>query len=989
MPKFTHYFLISLCYLGGAQLFAHNAGANSDSLDLAIEDANAGTSSDFTVNFTGNVSLISPAEGNSPTQVRALNSAGTFTFVGNNVIVNGNNFNLNGNGNTRGFFVGGLNSSNTGSVTINNLTFNSCRARGGDGGDTGGGGGLGAGGGLFVGKNTVATIKDCTFTTCSAKGGNGDGSAGVVAAGGGGMRGNGGDEAGGAFRSGGGGGAFGGNGAAGSSDLFGGGGGGASGFAVGNGSGPGWGLSFDGIFGSSGDPGNGGQGGAVSDGLPAGFGGGGGGGSDDFSGGPGAFGGGGGGSGSSNPKNGGTGSFGGGGGSTTGNATSSGGAGGFGGGGGADATSSPGTGGFGGGTATSSVGGRGAGFGGAIFLEDGADLTIEGSVNFSGSSAAAADSGIAAVGSGALGQDIFMMSGSQLTFDITSDVILQNPIEGDIGAGGGDESTNGLTKKGSALLFLTGDNTYSGTTTVEAGELRINSSVITPIVVEAGGLLSGNFTAKTSSITDSGNLTNNGRVSPGVSGVGTIILEGEFTQTSGATLVIDITPDGSVHDKILGATSAMLAGTMEVIVNPGNYIAGTQYIVIDAPTNGTKFDTVLEIGGFGKLIDLQVSYSSVIITILNTVLFENQIINSGPPSDVAKCIKEANIIPDSDFALMVETLGILNNSEVNKALTSLSAVRYGALEWINARNNSYAADILSQHLFELCCNPHDCYSCDCNANAWVSVFGNIMDNKKRLDNLRRFNADAVGVLAGIDFWCSPCFYYGAAFGYTHTYLLWRNNGGNGKIDSYYGALYCSLVCDCFSMDISALGGGSENDLKRKITFATVDRTARSDFWGYFATAHLGLKTNWNCGCSTFEPFALADYHYYTHESFKEKGANSLNLNVKSKDQHMIRAEAGLLWYYEADCGCYCYAPYLGLSYVGEFPLNKSKQPASFTGRSCVINATSYDSSVHLGAPQAGVKWTHCNGASILLGYKGLFNNKTHINEIEGRFEWVF
>ena len=104
---------------------------------------------------------------------------------------------------------------------------------------------------------------------------------------------------------------------------------------------------------------------------------------------------------------------------------------------------------------------------------------------------------------------------------------------------------------------------------------------------------------------------------------------------------------------------------------------------------------------------------------------------------------------------------------------------------------------------------------------------------------------------------------------------------------------------------------------------------------------------------------------------------------------MLRGEAGLRWYYEFDCDCYCFAPYLGASGVGEFPLHKSKQKASFVDQSCVMDVTSYDSAVYLGSPEAGIKWTHCNGGSITVGYKGLFNDKTRINQFEVRVERGF
>jgi len=676
-------------------------------------------------------------------------------------------------------------------------------------------------------------------------------------------------------------------------------------------------------------------------------------------------------------------------------ADTSSGTGGFGGGGGGRILGAGSAGGFGGGDGGIRGGGGGAGFGGAIFIERGGTLNLEGNVDFILSEAIPGVAGTNASPGTIAGTDIYMMSGSFLNFDITSDVILQHPIEGNQGI----ETPNppvltgigGLKKTGTALLSLIGDNTYTGTTTVDEGELEINGSVVTDVKVGPGGLLTGSFSAtKDATGLNGGNLENRGTVSPGGTDIGEIILDGEFSQIgNGSRLIVDVTPVGNVNDTIMNATKATLAGTLEVVANPGNYIKGTTYLVIDAPTFGSTFDDVVVTGDFGSLLDIKVLYDSVVILITETELFKKQIIDSGPPSDVAKCIEAANIVPDSDFAVMVEKLGTLSNEAVNEALTSISAVRYGAVEWINARNNSYAADILSQHLFELCCSPRNCCSSDCNANAWVSVFGNIMDNKKPLNNLRKYNADAVGMLTGADWCCGDRFTYGAALGYTHTYLLWRENGGRGDINSYYGALYGSCLWDCASLDLSFLGGGSDNDLKRNITFADVARKANGDFWSFFFTGHIGLKAYWRYCANVFEPFALFDYHYYNHETFTESGANSLNLKVLSKTQHMMRREGGIVWRYDFDCGNYCIAPYLGYSWLQDLPFGKSKQPASFKGQSCVIDALSYDSSVKLESPQAGFKWTHCSGGSISLGYKGLYNKKTRINEIEGRLEWVF
>ncbi|HEY3662837.1 MAG TPA: hypothetical protein VGL24_06755 [Chthoniobacterales bacterium] len=95
---------------------------------------------------------------------------------------------ISGNSGTGGFFI------RRGVVTLQNLTFESLNATGGNGGD-GGGGGMGAGGALFIDTANV-TLHNVTFSNCSATSGIGGGSTGF-GGGGGGLGGNGGSAQGG------------------------------------------------------------------------------------------------------------------------------------------------------------------------------------------------------------------------------------------------------------------------------------------------------------------------------------------------------------------------------------------------------------------------------------------------------------------------------------------------------------------------------------------------------------------------------------------------------------------------------------------------------------------------------------------------------------------------------------------------------------------------------------------------------------------------
>ncbi|MDN3506816.1 MAG: autotransporter domain-containing protein [Simkaniaceae bacterium] len=912
-----------------------------------------------TIDFGQNISLNS-----GPTF--PVNSNTDFSVNGISTTINGNNSALNGLNTHYGFFIRG------GTVTISNLGFQNTKALGGSGGagNGGGGGGAGLGGALFIDSSSVVTLINPTFSNSSATGGTGgNGTGGFTGGGGGGLKGNGASESSGGGGLGGGSLLENGGKSRPGPNTGGGGGGGGVGFPGGNGvantGGTGGGDfsgSGGGAPGASGASGAGGGGGSLNDSAGAGGtgGGGGGGGGSPFFGGTGGSGGdyGGGGSGGPGAQNnggtGGDGGFGGGGGAgsfSDGTKGGDGGKGGFGGGGGGGAfgigsNGSGGLGGFGGGKGTTGSGGNGAGFGGAIFMREGTDLTIQGSALFEGNAATTN------------GTDIFMMSSSQLSFDLSSPLTMRNPIVSEQGAAAG----GGLTKKGSAQLILKGDNTYTGDTIVESGPCIISGSVITDVTVDTPGFLSGNLTIKNGK-----DLTNSGRVEPGANGLGEITIEGgTYTHESSATLVIDITPDGIDFNKLFftSGDAVLNGGDLEVFIGEGNYIGGKQYEVINSPTSGT-FSTLTKTGPFANDVLLDIAYSSVLLTVLQDVFFTHQNITAQPAQEVVKCLTS-----DGDLDTVIEVLGTLDDSQVNRALTSLSATRYGALEWINARNNSYIADLLTHRP---CCN-----------SLWVTGFVNRMKNTENYDYLRRFDANASGIIVGLDRSCD-CFTYGASFNYTYTDLEWKKRGGSGSINTFLGALYGEVCCNCFELDASILGGGSDYDLDRRINFSIIDRNAKSDFWGYFVTAHLGATGSWWC----FKPFALADYHYYTRNSFKEYGAGRLNLHVQSKDQHMLRAEAGLLATWEFTyCGS-CIAPYVGGSYVGEFPLNESRQKASFLGQTCVIDAISYDTTIHLGSPTVGASWVYCNDFSLTASYKGLFNNKTRINEAEVRFDWIY
>jgi autotransporter-associated beta strand protein len=139
---------------------------------------------------------------------------------------------------------------------------------------------------------------------------------------------------------------------------------------------------------------------------------------------------------------------------------------------------------------------------------------------------------------------------------------LSTTFSGVMRDGGQNGGTGGsLTKIGTGTLDLTGANTYTGTTKVNNGLLRVDGSITSNTIVNHG-TLAGTGTVH-------GNVTNNSRVSPGDNAPGTLTVD-SYTQAGNGGLLIDIlgpnTSQFSVLD-VLG--NANLNGVLHPVLLNG------------------------------------------------------------------------------------------------------------------------------------------------------------------------------------------------------------------------------------------------------------------------------------------------------------------------------------------------------------------------------------------------------------------------------------
>ena len=139
-----------------------------------------------------------------------------------------------------------------------------------------------------------------------------------------------------------------------------------------------------------------------------------------------------------------------------------------------------------------------------------------------------------------------------------------------VGAGGS------LVKTGSGTLTLSGTNTYTGTTTVNAGSLLVDGSIASSSLttVNSGAALHGSGTVGSTIVNAGGFLV------PGPVGTpGSINVAGSLAFQSGALYVVQVNPTTASTTNVTGTAS--LAGTVGAVFAPGSYVS-RQYTILTA-----------------------------------------------------------------------------------------------------------------------------------------------------------------------------------------------------------------------------------------------------------------------------------------------------------------------------------------------------------------------------------------------------------------------
>jgi outer membrane autotransporter protein len=468
---------------------------------------------------------------------------------------------------------------------------------------------------------------------------------------------------------------------------------------------------------------------------------------------------------------------------------------------------------------------------------------------------------------------------------------------------GSMSGTGSVILQGGAALTMTGNNTYSGTTTVNGSTnaptyLVIQGSLTGKVITNGGTVIGGNGSVGELQI-------NGGTVAPGNS-IGMLTVTGNFLHNGGAHQV-EVNSAGAADRVNVAGTASLSGATVQVLAAPGSYANRTTYTILSA-TGGLS-------GGYTGISDnlafLTPSLSYDANNAYLSLALQGNAFSGGAVTAnqraTGSALDRSYATASGDFATVIGALAGLSTAQGPAALNAISSQPYANFGTTNIANAALFMDALGQQmanarggssagsrvaLAQVC----EIGTCDDVRpfSAWMSGLaglGSVQGNT----NASTLTYSMGGAAVGIDYRLDPRFLVGLGVGYASG-TQWVNSFmGQGWSNAVSLAAYGSFTQAGFYADALAGYAYLGNQLQRQIQVPNLQaRTANGSTGAnqFLSQIETGYKLGLWQTALTVTPFGRVQFSTTTQNAFAESGAQSLNLNVAQQTTNSLRSVLG-------------------------------------------------------------------------------------------------
>ena len=498
-------------------------------------------------------------------------------------------------------------------------------------------------------------------------------------------------------------------------------------------------------------------------------------------------------------------------------------------------------------------------FGGAISGSGSVSQLGSGTTTLSGVNTYAGGTTIAAgtlSGSGASFGSGAILNNAALVIDQPAEVTFANAING----------TGSFTKQGAGRLNYTGTGTLSGATTVAAGLLSVNGALAnSAVTVLSGASLGGTGTVGATSV------QSGGTVAPGNS-IGTLQINGPYTQAAGSVYQVEVDPNSSASDRIaVTGTATLQSGAgLNVVKNPpGDYRPGTIYTVLTASggLSGT-YALTGETSGVSAFLGLRDSYdaNNAYLTVVQT----------RDPVDAAQTPNQQAVAENLPGPVTPPVLNLPSDEAARGAFDQLSAQALASAKGALVSNGLYVRDATLDRLRDVRCRTDENQTarraaCESEQpSLWAQGFGGwggVSGNA----NASGLHRSAAGMLAGFDL---PIMDWRAGIfaGFSNSDFHLTGGPASGESTDYHLGAYGGTSWDQISLSLGASYSWNAIRTDRSVAFGNfTDRlqgTYNAGVTQIFAEVGYGMEM---MGI-TLEPFANLAYLNLRTDGFTEVGS---------------------------------------------------------------------------------------------------------------------
>ena len=468
-----------------------------------------------------------------------------------------------------------------------------------------------------------------------------------------------------------------------------------------------------------------------------------------------------------------------------------------------------------------------------------------------------------------------------------------NTISGIISDGGGGANSLGVIMGGGTWI-LSGSNTYTGGTQINAGTLQISNA----------------------SALGAGSVTNGDGIHAATLDVGTtnLTLAAGQTYTQAAAATLKLTANSASN---FGSITTTVAATVN-----GNVNVNVGYV-----PNNVSFD-IINTGGVGIVGLPTVSSSSTLVTFSESSASGDLVLTSnfagfgsfGANSNARAAGSALDSIqnPSGDMLNVLSTLQNSSSGQVSASLNTFSPIVDNSIPQVGRRTqDQFVATVMShintsnaqttqQDEFgmrsfsgssavtgQTGISTGDSYNDKIGLDVWAEGFGSYMHQDPQ-DLSNGYHATIWGSALGVDVPFLDCIRLGVAGGFAQDFIRSQDNSAESDVNSYQATIYGKFTKDdTYYINTALAFAYNTYDASRQINVVTSDRTATSDFNGEQYSAYVeGGYTVKAIKNIQVTPLASFEYVYLYLPNYSETGADDLDLQVNSQGYNFAQTGLG-------------------------------------------------------------------------------------------------